>query len=235
MPTISPAHALPDPERLETTMTDLQRIEYEPSPLLPPAAPSGESEEFISLPRPHLDGGVPLMTALAHRKSTRAYANAPITVQTLGELLWAANGINRPETGGHTAPSAHGFHDIDIYVALPQGVYRYEPALHHLVLKHLADARNMTGYQDFVSKAPLDLVYVLRGSQVLATPPQQRELFAAVAAGAICQNVSLYCASVGLATVVRGWINHRLLADALRLNEDEVPLLAQTVGKPVAP
>ncbi|WP_322047360.1 nitroreductase family protein [Paraburkholderia sp. J67] len=215
-------------------MTEIQRIEYDPLPLLPPAHASGEVQEFIILPPPDLDGGAPLMTALARRESTRAYADAPMSLQTLGELLWAANGINRPETGGHTAPSAHGYHEIDIYAALPQGVYRYEPALHHLVLKHHADARNMTGYQDFVSKAPLDLVYVLRGSQVLATPPQQRERFAAVAAGAICQNVSLYCASEGLATVVRGWINTRLLADALRLNEDETPLLAQTVGKPVA-
>ncbi|WP_321915634.1 nitroreductase family protein [Paraburkholderia sp. J11-2] len=212
-------------------MTELQRIEYEPAPLLPPAPASGEAQEFISLPRPHLDGGAPLMTVLAHRKSTRTCADSALTLNTIGELLWAADGINRPESGGHTAPSAHGIHEIDIYAALPLGVYRYEPALHHLVLKHRVDARNMTGYQDFVAKAPLDLVYVLRGSQVLDTPPQQRELFAGIAAGAICQNVSLYCASEGLATVVRGWINRRLLADALRLNEDEIPLLAQTVGK----
>ena len=213
-------------------MTELRLIDYEPTPLLPPAPVSGEAQAFITLPRPRLDAGAPLMAALARRRSSRAYADEPMTLDILGELLWAANGVNRPETGGQTAPSAHGFHEIDIYAALPHGVYRYESALHRLALKHLADARNMTGYQDFVGKAPLDLVYVLRGSQVLGTPPRQREFFAAVAAGAICQNVSLYCASEGLATVVRGWINHRLLADALRLNEDEMPLLAQTVGKP---
>jgi len=215
-------------------MTELRLIDYEPTPLLPPAPVSGEAQAFITLPRPRLDAGAPLMAALARRRSSRAYADEPMTLDILGELLWAANGVNRPETGGQTAPSAHGFHEIDIYAALPHGVYRYESALHRLALKHLADARNMTGYQDFVGKAPLDLVYVLRGSQVLGTPLRQREFFAAVAAGAICQNVSLYCASEGLATVVRGWINHRLLADALRLNEDETPLLAQTVGKPAA-
>lgn len=215
-------------------MTEFQRIDYEPAPLLPPAPASGEAPAFIDLPRPRLDTGAPLMKALAQRKSTRVYADTPMTLDTLGELLWAANGVNRAETGGHTAPSAHGFNEIDVYVALPHGVYRYEPALNRLVLKHAVDARNMTGYQDFVGKAPLDLVYVLRGSQVLATPPQQLELFAAIAVGAICQNVSLYCASEGLATVVRGWINHRLLADALRLNEDESPLLAQTVGRPAS-
>ena len=215
-------------------MTDFQRIDYEPAPLLPPAPASGEATEFIELPRPRLDAGTPLMSALALRKSTRTYADTPVTLDTLGELLWAANGINRADTGGHTAPSAHGFNEIDIYVALPHGVYRYEPALDRLVLKHAVDARNMTGYQDFVGKAPLDLVYVLRGSKVLHTAPQQREIFAAIATGAIAQNVSLYCASEGLATVVRGWINQRLLADALRLNEDETPILAQTVGRPAA-
>jgi SagB-type dehydrogenase family enzyme len=215
-------------------MTDFQLIDYEPAPLLPPAPASGEASGFIELPRPRLDAGAPLMSALARRRSTRTYADTAMTLDTLGELLWAANGINRTETGGHTAPSAHGFNEIDIYVALPHGVYRYEPALDRLVLKHAVDARNMTGYQDFVGKAPLDLVYVLRGSKVLHTAPQQREIFAAIATGAIAQNVSLYCASEGLATVVRGWINQRLLADALRLNEDETPILAQTVGRPAA-
>jgi nitroreductase len=215
-------------------MTSLQRIEYEPAPQLPPARASGEAPVFIDLPRPRHDAGAPLMSALARRRSTREYADTPIALDTLGELLWAANGINRAETDGHTAPSAQAFNEIDIYVALPHGVYRYEPQFDRLALKHAVDARNMTGYQDFVGKAPLDLVYVLRGSQVLETPRHQRELFAGIAAGAICQNVSLYCASEGLATVVRGWINHRLLADVLRLNEDELPILAQTVGKPAA-
>ncbi|PXW23136.1 SagB-type dehydrogenase domain-containing protein [Paraburkholderia caballeronis] len=151
---------------------------------------------------------------------------------TLGELLWAADGVNRPADGGRTAPSAHAFNEIDIYVALPHGVYRYEPTRHQLVLKHAVDARNLTGYQDYVGRAPLDLVYVIRTAKLLHAPPQLRETFAAVAAGAIAQNVSLYCASEGLATVVRGWIDHRALADALKLNEDELPILAQTVGRP---
>lgn len=92
------------------------------------------------------------------------------------------------------------------------------------------DARNLTGYQDFVGKAPLDLVYVVRTSSLEEMPQQQRERFSAVTGDAIAQNVALYCALAGLVDVIRGWINHRLLADALRLNEDELPILAQTVG-----
>jgi SagB-type dehydrogenase family enzyme len=173
---------------------------------------------------------MPLMSALTFRCSTREFAEDALSPQTLGELLWAADGVNRDVTGGRTAPSAHAFNEIDIYVALPGGVYRYDAPEHRLVLKHAIDARNMTGYQDFVGAAPLDLVYVVRTSKLLGMSPQQRDVFSAVAAGAIAQNVSLYCASAGLGSVVRGWINHRLLADALRLNEDELPILAQTVG-----
>lgn len=213
-------------------MSNVQRIAYEPVPLLPVAPASADAPGIVELPGPRPEAGAPIMAALSRRRSTRTYADTPVALDVLGELLWAANGVNRARVGGHTAPSAHGFNEIDIYVALPHGVYRYEPALQRLLLKHAVDARNMTGYQDFVGTAPLDLVYVLRGSRVLAAPLPQRELFAAVATGAIAQNVSLYCASEGLATVVRGWINHRLLAEALKLNEDETPILAQTVGWP---
>lgn len=187
---------------------------------------------MITLPRPDLRSGLPLMTALAFRSSTREFSPHALSLATLGELLWAANGINRPISGGHTAPSAHGFHEIDVYAALPQGVYRYEPDAHRLVLKRAIDARNMTGYQDFVGAAPLDLVYVVRAAKLLDMPAPLRETFSAVAAGAIAENAALYCASAGLANVVRGWIDHRLLADALSLNEDELPILAQTVGLP---
>jgi hypothetical protein len=128
---------------------------------------------------------------------------------------------------------AHAFNEIDIYAALPNGVYQYDASAHRLVLKHAIDARNLTGYQDFVGAAPVDLVYVVRAARLMVMPPQQRDVFSAVAAGAIAQNVALYCATAGLANVIRGWINHRALADALSPNEDEFPILAHTVGMPV--
>jgi SagB-type dehydrogenase family enzyme len=212
-------------------MTTTELLTYEPAPAVLPVQAQGETPPFIDLPRPDLCSGMPLMTCLSFRCSTREFAEGALSPQTLGELLWAADGVNRDVTGGRTAPSAHAFNEIDIYVALPNGLYRYDAPKHRLTLKHAIDARNMTGYQDFVGSAPLDLVYVVRTSKLLDMPPQQRDLFAAVAAGAIAQNVSLYCASAGLGAVVRGWINHQLLADALSLNEDELPILAQTVGK----
>lgn len=213
-------------------MTEALLLSYESLPEVQPSALRAEAFDTIDLPRPDIEAGAPLMVALSRRESQRTFSEEALPAAVLGEVLWAANGINRPETGGRTAPSAHAFNEIDVYAALPGGVYRYDPQGHRLILKHAVDARNLTGYQDFVGTAPLDLVYVVKMSRLLEMPSQQRETFSAVAAGCISQNVSLYCASAGLATVVRGWINHRQLADALRLNEDELPILAQTIGKP---
>jgi nitroreductase len=211
-------------------MTDMPLLAYQAAPLLRPPLATGETPAVITLPKPELHTGVPLMTAFAQRASCRSFAPTALPPTVLGELLWAADGINRPATGGRTAPSPHAFNEIDIYAALQNGVYRYDAPNHQLVLKHAIDARGQTGYQDFVGEAPLDLVYVVRTSRLLDMPAQQRERFSAVTAGAIAQNVSLYCASAGLACVIRGWINAQLLANALSLNEDDLPILAQTVG-----
>lgn len=213
-------------------MTDMQFLTYETLPDARPEPAGGTAPKTIALAHPDQRSGLPLMTALSFRSSTREFAPGPLSMSTLGELLWAADGVNRPVSGGRTAPSPHAFNEIDIYVALPNGVYRYDAPNHQLVLKRAVDARNLTGYQDFVGKAPLDLVYVVRTSSLQEMPQQQRERFSAVTAGAIAQNVALYCASAGLVNVIRGWLDHRLLADALRLNEDELPILAQTVGLP---
>lgn len=213
-------------------MTDTLPLTYEPARDAQPKPGVGEAPPVIELPRPDLRSGLPLMTALSFRASTREFSERALSRQTISELLWAAVGVNRPISGGRTAPSAYGAHEIDVYAVLPYGVYRYDPANHRLVLKHAVDARNLTGYQDFVGTAPLDLVYVVNTARLAGMPAPLRGTFPAAAAGAIAQNAALYCASGGLASVVRGWLNHRLLAEALRLNEDELPILAQTVGLP---
>ena len=213
-------------------MSEAMLPSYDPVLCILPQPTAHTSPATIALTEPLRDGGTSLMAALAKRQSVRAFAPTPLSLQLLSELLWAADGINRPETGGRTAPSAHGLNEIDVYVALPEGVYQYEPAPHRLRLKHAVDARNLTGYKDFVGAAPLDLVYVVNHTRADQMPETLRETFAGVAAGAISQNVSLYCASAGLGCVVRGWLNQRLLAEALSLNEDEIPVLAQTVGWP---
>lgn len=122
-------------------MTEPQLLAYSPAPAAQPAPPRGESREAVDLPRPMLDNDVPLMAALATRMSSREFAATPLPPATLGTMLWAADGINRPASGGRTAPSAHAFNEIDVYVALPAGVYRYDAPAHRLVLKHAVDAQ----------------------------------------------------------------------------------------------
>lgn len=176
----------------------MQLLTYEALPDARPESAEGAASQTIALPQPDQSSGLPLMTALSLRYSTREFAPTALSIGTLGELPWAADGVNRPFSGGRTVPSPHAYNEIDIYAALPNGVYRYDAPTHQLLLKRAIDARNLTGYQDFVGKAPLDLVYVVRTSSLLEMPPQQRDRFSAVTAGAIAQNVGLYCASAGL-------------------------------------
>ena len=194
-----------------------------------PAAPAGAPS--ISLPAVTAQGGRPLLEALQRRASERAFAPAPLPPRQLAELLWAAAGINRPRLGGRTAPSAMNAQEVQLYVALPAGLYLYDPAAHVLRQTVASDVRCVTGYQDFVDDAPLDLIYVADHARMSLVPAARREAYAFVAAGAMAQNVYLYCASAGLATVVRAWFDVAALSRAMVLGPDQQLLLTQTVGR----
>ena len=198
---------------------------------LRPRPATGDAATTIALPAPGRAGGMPLMQALALRRSSREFTRDALPLPLLSNLLWAAWGVNR-EGGGRTAPSALDAQEIDVYVALPAGAYRYDAAGHALALVAAADLRRITGYQDFVDQAPLDLVFVADHTRMSLVPVAQRESYASVAAGAIAQNVYLWCASAGLATVIRAWIDRQAIADALGLPHDHQVLLSQTVGLP---
>ena len=199
--------------------------------LKPRPAPVGDTAA-PPLPPPHLQGGLPLMDALRRRQSQREFAPDALNAQSLSNLLWAAAGINRPELGGRTAPSAMNGQEVQLYVAMPQGLFLYQPRQHALSAVSDSDVRRVTGYQDFVDTAALDLIYVADHARMRLVPAAQREAYACVAAGAMSQNVSLVCASEDLATVVRAWFDRQALADAMGLGADQQLLLAQTVGAP---
>ena len=198
---------------------------------LRPKPARGSTDPCLSLPAPRTHGGLPLMDALSRRRSTREFAATAIPPDMLSDLLWAASGVSSSD-GHRTAPSALNAQEIDVYLALPQGAYRYDAARHDLQLIASSDVRRVTGYQDFVDDAPLDLVFVADYRRMTLVPVSQRECYASVAAGAVAQNVYLYAASVGLASVLRGWINRDAIATALGLSHDEHVLLSQTVGFP---
>ena len=192
----------------------------------------GDPHREIALPAAQSTGGMPLMEALASRQSQREFSSAALSPQQLSNLLWACAGVNRPDVGGRTAPSAMDAQEVDLYAAMAGGLYRYEPRAHRLVLTVAADVRRVTGYQDFVDEAALDLVYVGELGRMKLVPAALRESYAFVAAGAMSQNASLYCASQGLATVIRAWFDRDALAQAMALTGEQRILLAQTVGHP---
>lgn len=195
---------------------------------------NGESLTMMALPPAQTTGGLPLMEALRQRHSAREFRPDALTQQQLSDLLWAACGLNRETLGGRTAPSAMNAQEVDLYVALPQGLYLYEPKAHALQLVVPEDVRRVTGYQDFVDTAPLDLIFVAEHSRMKVVPAAMRESYASVAAGAMAQNIYLYCASVGLSTVVRAWFDRQALTQAMGLTPDQQLLLTQTVGWPKA-
>lgn len=186
----------------------------------------------IKLPPPQLDGGKPLMQALKARQSIREYSGDPLPAQVLSNLLWAAWGINRPD-GHRTAPSASNKQEIDLYVTLPAGAYLYDAKGHILTPVVAGDLRAATGTQPFPATAALNLVYVADMSKAgrPATDPQQA-MNVGADAGYISANAYLFCASEGLATVVRASVDKAALAKALKLRESQVIVLAQSVGYP---
>ena len=190
--------------------------------------------DSVVLPRPVLPPTTTLEQALKKRHSTRAFLPDALPIETVSALLWAGFGINRRDTGGRTAPSAHNWQEIDVFAVLPEGTFRYDAKGHRLLLVNAEDLRGATGMQDFVAPAPLSLVYVADFARMPEAKPQERDFLAGADAGCIAQNVYLYCAAAGLACVVRGLIDRRRLAAALGLAKTQRVALAQTVGFPAA-
>lgn len=185
-----------------------------------------------ALPPPRVGGGLPLMQALQRRRSQRAFASQALPEPVLADLLWAACGVNRPQSDGRTAPRALALQAIDVYVALPAGLCLYDPAGHRLHLTVPRDLRALTGNQDFPAVAALDLVFVADHRAVPWVQAEQCQAYAWVAAGAMAQNVYLCCASMGLASVLRAWVDREALSAAMALRPGQQVLLAQSVGYP---
>ncbi|HJV60190.1 MAG TPA: nitroreductase family protein [Albitalea sp.] len=197
-----------------------------------PTVPLDQATDMVALAAVRLGPGASLEEALQQRRSTRSFLADALPLEMLSSLLWCAFGVNRPDTGGRTAPSAHNGQEIDIYVVLPEGSFRYDARAHRLMLVTADDLRGLTGSQDFVAGAPLNLVYVADFSRMAQAAASDREFLAGVASGCIAQNVYLACAAHGLGTVVRGLVDRRRLAPALRLRATQRVTLAQTVGFP---
>ena len=190
---------------------------------------TAETPPVIDLPPAQTSGGKPLMQALRARATVREFSPEKIPPQMISDLLWSAFGINRPETGQRTAPSAMNSQETDIYVALPEGLFLYDAKVHRLVQVSGDDIRRDAGGQESFGKAPLTLIYVANLPKLAKASPETRPFYAGFDAGCICQNAYLYCASADLATVVHD-LDRGRLGRAMHLKPDQQIILAQAVG-----
>ena len=204
-----------------------------------PNRPSAEAKPVvIALEKPDVTGGMPLMRALKNRRSDREFSEKELSKRQLSEVLWAANGVTRDD-GKRTVPSAMDRRPMDVYAVLTEGIYFYDTKRHELVCVAEGDLRAHTGGQPFVKGAPLNLVFVADLSRFSDPRRPGREMpsdlkmqWATLEAGCQVQNVYLYCASEGLATVVRGMVDKEKLGPLMKLRDEQVIICAQTVGLP---
>jgi SagB-type dehydrogenase family enzyme len=192
----------------------------------------------IKLLPPDMKGGKALMQSLQERKTSRSFSTKKLPIGVLSNLMWAACGINRPDSSKRTAPSASNRQEIDVYVAMEEGLYLYNVKAHLLepVLKN--DLRKNTTVflqpsRSSVANAPLQLIYVADYSKMsFYANDEDKKFYSAADTGFIAQNVYLYCASEGLATVVRGMIDRDVLAKDMKLGSNQKIILVQAVGYP---
>jgi len=184
----------------------------------------------ISLPKPDLNGGKSLMEAIQLRRTTREFGSEKLSAKELSGVLWAGFGINRPDEGRRTAPSAMNSQEVDLYVALVEGLYIYDPKENRLNPVLPGDFRGKTG-QTFATNAAAVVIYVADLSRLAKAKPETRLFYAGIDTGAISQNVYLYCAAHDLVTVVYD-LNRETLATAMELKPAQQIILAQALGHP---
>lgn len=188
-----------------------------------------EKPEPIQLSQPQFNRGKLLMEALKERQTNRSFSSKELPLDVLSNLLWAADGINRPEVGKRTAPSAVNWQEIDIYVAMKKELYLYNPEKNTLEPILAQDIREFAGKQDFTKDAPVNLIYVADFSR-MSGDENKNNFYSAVDTGFVSQNVYLFCASEGLATVVLGMVDKPALAKIMGLKDKQKIILTQPVG-----
>jgi nitroreductase len=205
----------------------------------------GQELKTLTLVEPQRDGGKSVLAALWDRKTTRDISTEKLPAQMLSNLLWAAFGINRqkgPSAGGtgRTAASASNSQEIDLYVALPEGVYLYEAKEHRLNPVAAGDFRSRSGRRAAAS-APVNIFYVVDIAKYAKAPFQEPGLkdsdvmksYYYVATGLIAQNVYLYAASQGLAAHFHN-CDKKNTPEEFKLRPEQHVLFAQTVGYPAS-
>jgi SagB-type dehydrogenase family enzyme len=190
-----------------------------------------QDAKTIILNPPDLTRGMPVMQALSLRASATEFDTTSLNLQDMSDLLWAANGINRPESGKRTAPSARNWQDIDVYVVMKSGAYLYNHNKHCLDFITGGDHRALVaGRQENFAVAPLFCVMISDFSRFSSGDDSSKMVIAAYDAGIVSQNISIFCASVGLDTRVRVTMDQEKLREILKLKDSQHLMLNNPVG-----
>lgn len=193
----------------------------------------GQAPQDIKLNAPDMERGLTIMKAFEKRSSATSFSSRELSLQDLSDLLWASNGINRPESGKRTAPTAVNAQDVDIYVLLKAGAYIYDAKTHTLKGIAAGDSRKLVSErQTNFANAPVMLVLVSEISRFRGDDNERKLSWAAMDAGIVSQNVSLFCAGAGLVTRPRASMDTGGLRKLLNLNSNQYPLLNNPVGYP---
>lgn len=193
---------------------------------------NAKAREVIKLNEPDMSRPVTMMQAFAQRHSERAFAPEMLTNQDLSDLLWAADGINRPD-GHRTAPSGMNAHDVDIYLLTAEGAYLFNPAEKCLTLMAEGDHRALIrGPQPDFPLPAVAFVMTTTPSRFNFPDAHLAEVMGNVDAGIISQNISLFCGGAGLANVPRVSMDYPGLAALLRLPAGTTPVINNCVGYP---
>lgn len=200
----------------------------------------------IKLNEPNKKRGLPVMEALSLRASVREWSDKEVSLQDLSDLLWAANGINRPEIKKRTAASAMNAQDVDIYVFMKDGVYLYDAANHALNPVASGDFRSQMGMRPGPppggpprggpagpeSPAPIQLMLVSDISRFRAGTPELKLEWGAIDTGIVSQNIAIFCAATGMATRPRASFNRDAIKSILKLKDTQYPFLNHPIGYP---
>jgi hypothetical protein len=210
------------------------------------AAMQSKKLETIKLNEPNKKRGLPFMETLSVKCSAREWSDRDLSLQDLSDLLWAANGINRPDEKKYTASAAQNAHDVDLYLFMRDGVYLYDADAHALAPVLAGDFRSQLMMTPPPrpkdaggpppppppppSNPPIQIILVSDISRFRFGPPELMPEWGAIDTGIVSQNISLFCAATGLATRPRASMDKDVIKNLLKLSDTQYVFLNHPIG-----
>ncbi len=188
------------------------------------------SQDTIQMIEPNIDSSISLVDAYSNRESSRTFSEVAISDQTISNILWAANGVNRNKTGMRTAPSVMDMREVEIVICTEDGTFLYLPDTHALKVLSEVDVRSQIGAQECFQEAPITIIFIANYKKMEGFGDEYSQYFSTIDSGFVSQNIYLYCAAHGLGTVIIGSIDTDAVQQCLNLDEHLHIIMAQPIG-----